>query len=418
MSNFNSLETDAVTVGAGPAGLAAAIGLATAGACTTLVGPLAPTTPAGETRTAALFPSSLAELRRWQVLDAVRDVSAPLAGIRLIDCEGRLLRAPEVLFAAADVGLAELGWNVPNGALVAALEARVSALAIRRISDTTVTAVEADEHGAHVRLADGRVLGTALVVAADGRRSIAREAAGLRVETWHYPQAAIATSLAHTRDHRGISTELHSAAGPCTTVPLPGRRSSLVWLERPAEVQRLMGLDDAGFRAALEARLQGLLGAVGDIGPRLTYPMGGLYAPRLAARRTVLVGETAHAFPPIGAQGLNLTLRDVAAIASLVGEALAGGEDPGGEKLLDRYHRARIGDVSARVRGVDALNRSLLADMMPVAALRGLGLHALAAVPALKRWIMQQGFGGAGAAGSDRPATALRGAPAALIRGR
>ena len=149
-------------------------------------------------------------------------------------------------------------------------------------------------------LAEGGRIRTGLVVAADGRHSLARTAAAISVRTWNYPQAAIASSFCHTRPHAGITTELHRRAGPLTTVPLPGLASSLVWVEDPGEAARLAKLSDAEFKALLEDRLQGFLGAIEAIGPRALFPLRGLSAAPMAARRIALVGEAAHVIPRLG----------------------------------------------------------------------------------------------------------------------
>ncbi|MFL5006001.1 MAG: FAD-dependent monooxygenase, partial [Microvirga sp.] len=202
--------------------------------------------------------------------------------------------------------------------------------------------------------------------------------------------------FAHSRPHNATVNELHRPAGPLTTVPLPGRHSALVWVEQPGEARRLAGLGDAAFAAVLEERLQGVLGGIGEMGPRALYPLGGRRAERMGAARIALVGEAAHVVPPIGAQGLNLGLRDAAALADWVANAKARGEDIGGEPTLAAYTGARAGDVLARSVSIDLLNRSLLLELLPLDLLRGAAAHALATFPALRKLLMQQGMGLAG----------------------
>jgi 2-octaprenyl-6-methoxyphenol hydroxylase len=167
-------------------------------------------------------------------------------------------------------------------------------------------------------------------------------------------------------------------------------------VEEPATARRLAGLVDTAFAAELEERLQGALGAIGEVGPRAVYPLGGRRAERMAANGVALVGEAAHAIAPIGAQGLNLGLRDCAGLADCVAEARAHGEDIGGDAVLAAYDRLRTVDVLSRTVSTDLLNRSLLIDLLPVQMLRGLGAHALAAFPWLRRWLMQEGASLAG----------------------
>ncbi len=247
-----------------------------------------------------------------------------------------------------------------------------------------------------LQLAEGDTLTARLVVAADGRNSMVRKAAGIATRTWDHGQAAIAASFGHTRTHAGVTTELHRPNGPLTTVPLPGLASSLVWVEAPDEARRLATLDDALFTEALEERLRGLLGALRDVTPRAVHALAGLHAERMAQNRVALVGEAAHVLPPIGAQGLNLSLRDAAALAEIVADALSRGEDIGGAATLAAYHNARTADVMSRAVSVDLLNRSLLVDFLPVQALRGLGLHLLANSAPLRRLAMRGGLEPAG----------------------
>ena len=299
-----------------------------------------------------------------------------------------------MLFRASEIGLASFGVNVANPVLLAALDAAAErAPRLSRIATAGVVGIEPGSARVRLKLAEGGAVETTLAVAADGRASQAPAAAGIAVKSWDYPQAAIAASFGHGRPHQATVNELHRHAGPLTTVPLPGRRSALVWVEERAEARRLAGLDNAAFAAVLEERLQGVLGAIGDVGPRVVYPLSGRRAECMGAARIALTGETAHVVPPIGAQGLNLGLRDAAALADCVAEAKAGGQDIGDEATLAAYTQARGGDVLARSVSIDLLNRSLLMEIVPLDMLRGAAAHALASFPALRRLLMQQGMG-------------------------
>jgi len=243
-----------------------------------------------------------------------------------------------------------------------------------------------------VRLADGTSLSVGLVVGADGRNSLCRKAAGIEARTWSYEQSALTCTFSHQRPHNGVSTEFHRPAGPLTIVPAPGRTSSLVWVERPAVARRLADLDEAAFRSALEGRLQGLLGPIGEISARGVFPLSGLTADVAGANRVALVGEAAHVIPPIGAQGLNLGFRDAAMLADCVGDALQAGGDVGGPETLSAYARARRTDVASRAWSIDLLNRSLISGLLPVQLMRGLGLHALKAIKPLRRLAIREGL--------------------------
>lgn len=386
-----------MVVGTGPAGLASALALAAVGAEVTLAGPPAPVAAAADTRTAALFNGSISLLQNLGVWEGLEEVSAPLRAIRIIDDTGGLLRAPEVLFEASEVGHAVFGWNVPNSDLTKALWDGVQRSdRITVVETARVDGVEIHSDGVTARTAEGNTLAARLIAAADGRRSVCRAAAGIATTSWDYDQAAIATRFKHSRPHGDVSTEFHRRSGPLTTVPLPGLASSLIWVERPAIARRLAELDEDGFRVALEARLQGLLGHVGELGPRRLFPLAGLTAEVYGRSRVALVGEAGHVIPPIGAQGLNLGFRDAATLADCVAEAMAHGDDIGGEGTMRRYHELRRGDVESRIMAVDVLNRTLLSTMLPVSLLRGFGMHVIRAFGPLKRALIHQGLEPAG----------------------
>jgi 2-octaprenyl-6-methoxyphenol hydroxylase len=386
----NHTSFDVGVVGTGPAGLASALALAGVGVRVVAIGAGA---PSRDTRTAALFAGSITLLDNLGVGEVCREAGEPITGIRIIDDMGSLLRAPEVTFTAAEAGLERFGSNVPNARLVEALRQRAGELPQLSLVNANVNEVVVTDTGAEVHLADGRTLAAKLIVGADGRQSLCRQAAQIPVKTWAYEQSALACTFAHQRPHGGISTEFHRPAGPFTVVPSPGRSSSLVWVERPDVAKELAALDDTAFRQALELRLQGMLGAVGDIGPRGVFPLTGMAAQAAGRNRVALVGEAVHVIPPIGAQGLNLGLRDAACIADCVADALATGGDIAAPAVLEAYGRMRRTDIASRIWTVDLLNRSLLSSAPPVQALRGIGLHILKNVGPLRRLAMREGLG-------------------------
>jgi 2-octaprenyl-6-methoxyphenol hydroxylase len=411
-------ETDIAVVGAGPTGLAAALALAHAGARVALVGP--PPLPRSpqrlDTRTAALLESSIDMLKALGVFDDLRPHAAPLLAIRIIDDTGGLLRAPDVEFRASELGLEAFGYNIANSALVEALYRRASAGPIAlhpgNATDITFSPTHATLSGK-----DGFQLAAKLVVGADGRQSICRKAAGIAGSESPYGMGAIATSFAHGAPHRGVSVELHRRGGSVTTVPLvDANASSLLWLGDSGEIDALMALDGGAFQAALGERLGGLLGAVGEVAARGHFPVAVLSAASLVGPRTALVGEAAHVLPPIGAQGLNLGLREVATLADCVAGALGAGRDPGGGGVLSAYERARKPDVMTRTLGIDLLSRSLLSGFLPVQAARGLVSHGLNALPPLRRLVMRLGMAPLAELPSlMRPSAAGR-SPAARVR--
>lgn len=372
-------------VGGGPAGLIAALALAHDGHDVVLVAARA---GQADWRTSALLTGSVALLERIGAWERLATKAFPLRRMRIVDGTRRLIRAPEVTFEAGEVGLDTFGYNISNSDLVAGLEAQVAERAVPRIDALASTAQE-DGDALALTLSDGSALRVRLVAAADGRGSAMREAAGIAVDSWTYDQAALVCNLRHTLPHNDTSTEFHTEHGPFTLVPLGTSRSSLVWVGRPADHERRVALADDALAAEIEARSQSILGAISLDSPRQVFPLSGMTARRFAANRVALVGEAGHVVPPIGAQGLNLGLRDVAALA----EATKDAADPGSDVALARYDAARRMDVVSRTMAIDALNRTVLTSFLPAQMARGLGLFLLDRVPPLRRAAMRQGLG-------------------------
>ena len=375
-----------VVAGAGPVGLAAALLLDRLGYAITLVAPERTNT---DGRTSALLAGSVALLQRIGVWQDAEKEAAPLRSLRIVDATRRLIRAPEVLFHAAEIGLDAFGYNIPNLALLATLDAAVLGRTIKRRS-ATVEALDLAGGDVTAHLSDGGHLSAPLIVAADGRRSLVRNAVGIETLDWRYDQSALVANFRHSLAHDDTSTEFHAESGPFTMVPLPGNCSSLVWMDRPAESEARARLGPEALSAEIEERSAAILGAVEVEGLAQVFPLAGMNAQRFAAKRAVLIGEAAHLFPPIGAQGLNLGYRDVATLGRLLAGPLP---DPGAADVLAAYDRARRSDIVGRTAAVDALNRTLLSDFLPVQAARGLGLFLLDQIPPLRRAIMRQGVG-------------------------
>jgi 2-octaprenyl-6-methoxyphenol hydroxylase len=382
------VKQDAIVVGGGPAGLTAAIALAQGGVDTVLVGRRP---AAGDNRTTALLAGSVTALATLGVWELCADKAAPLKLMRIVDDTGRLWRAPEVKFEAQEIGLDAFGHNIENRDLVEALERRARALAHIRLIEDEVFEIAPAERSVTLALKSGEILQAPLVVGADGRRSLCREAAGIVVETHDYPQVALTVCLRHSRPHRDTSTEFHTASGPFTLVPLPGRRSSLVWVLDPADADALIALDDAELSDAIERASHSILGKIEVEPGRGRFPLTRATARRFARNRIALVGEAAHVIPPIGAQGLNLGLRDAAAIAEVAVTARRAGRDIGGFNALAQYDRLRRADIGSRTFAVDLLNRTLLTDFLPVQGARGLGLYMLDRIGPLRRALMREG---------------------------
>ncbi|TCU75358.1 2-octaprenyl-3-methyl-6-methoxy-1,4-benzoquinol hydroxylase [Bradyrhizobium sp. R2.2-H] len=388
MTDASTLH-DAAVIGGGPAGLAAAIALAQAGARTALV---ARRVPYADNRTTALLGASVDLLEGLDVWPRCRDKAAALEVMRLVDDTGRLFRAPEVRFSCHEIGLDAFGYNIDNRSLMLALEQRAAELAnlVRLDDEAESVVIEADDVA--LRTASGQFLSARLVVGADGRHSLCREAAGIEVTRRELNQTALTFNVGHARPHRNVSTEFHTPHGPCVFVPLPGDRSSVVWVSAPAEAERLRGLSDEELSAAIEKQSHSILGRMTVEPGRNLFPLA-IERPKSFGRdRIALVGEAAHVVPPIGAQGLNLGLRDAADIARLANHAIASGQDPGADEILRRYDRARRPDILSRTFAIDIANRSLLNDFLPLQPVRAVGMHLLGAIGPLRRFAMREGL--------------------------
>ena len=229
------------------------------------------------------------------------------------------------------------------------------------------------------------------MVGADGARSLARDAAGIATRRRSYPQTALTLNLAHGRSHDDTSTEFHTESGPFTLVPLPGRRSSLVCVIEPSRAAEFAALSDTALSAEIERRAHSLLGTMQVEPGRGIFPLAIETAETFARARIALVGEAAHVVPPIGAQGLNLGLRDGATLAEIVADACRQSLDIGAPNALARYDRQRRADATSRTIAIDMLNRSLLTDFFPVHGARGLSLYLVDRIGPLRRVLMREG---------------------------
>ena len=377
---------EVAVIGGGPAGLVSAIALAAAGVETILIARPVET----DHRTTALLAGSITALQTLGVWQRCVPDAAPLRKIRIIDDTERLIRAPEIVFSAAEIELEAFGYNIDNRHLIAALDARAAELNnLTRLAGTAL-ALDGDAACVKIKLAD-RQARVRLVIGADGQNSLCRKTAGIGTQRRSYPQTALTLNLAHARSHDDTSTEFHTANGPFTLVPLPGRRSSLVCVLEPARATELFAQSDAMLAVELERRASSLLGKMEVEPGRGIFPLAVETAETLARGRIALVGEAAHVVPPIGAQGLNLGLRDGATIAELVADARRRNLDVGSADLLARYNDQRRTDVASRIVAVDLLNRSLLTDFIPVQGLRGLSLFVVDRIAPLRRALLREG---------------------------
>jgi 2-octaprenyl-6-methoxyphenol hydroxylase len=388
-------DPDVLIAGAGLAGLTAAYGMAKAGFDVVCCGAAERT---GHGRTVALLNQSVAFLMSLGLWADLEPRAAPLRSLRLIDDTGGFFPPRPVEFHAAEIGLDAFGWNIENDLMAEGLAAKVARIAgVERVA-RGIEAYEFSARAVQARLEGGREIVARLTIGADGRDSKARRAAGLTTRVHRYPQTALTLHLAHRVPHDDFSTEFHTRGGPFTLVPLPAsatapNRSSLVWVMAQQDARRREALDDEALSREIEREAHSLLGAVRIEGERGFFPMIRQTVPKIAAERLALVGDAAHVLPPIGAQGLNLGLRDVEAIVACAVKARTEGRDIGEPETLRAYESARRADVILRTGAVDGLNRSLLSHFAPVDFARGAGLAALSAVGPLRRFVMRAGIG-------------------------
>lgn len=373
-------------VGAGPVGMLAALFLAHKGYSVYLVGPPA---YANELRTTALMMPAVRMLQKLNIWNVLKGRAAALSFIRIIDITSRIMHAPTVNFSSAEIGEEAFGYNIPNVELNNALTTAVGHMPniIRFVS----LAKSFQQKNGHVRitLADDKIIQTSLVVAADGRNSLARAAAGIGTRQWDYPQKALVLNFSHDFSHQNTSTEFHTEYGPFTQVPLPGKNSSLVWVVSSSRAEELLNMEAKKVAKIIEDQMQSMLGTLTLETPIQAWPLSGLISHRFAANQTVLVGEAAHVFPPIGAQGLNLGFRDVETLINILPNQIS---DFHSKIIVAHYNKYRRPDILIRSGSVHMLNSSLLSNRLPIHIMRSIGLGLLRNCSPLRNLFMREGM--------------------------
>lgn len=398
-----SLEVSVTIIGAGPVGATLACRLAEAGVPAAVIdrAALPPMElPAFDGRAYAIAKTSRDVLAAAGVWSRLGTLPCPIRRIRVSDGKpGRPASPLHLTFDAASIDEEAFGWMVEARHLRIALNAQLPFLpGLSVFAPAETRAVDRGPEGVTVRLADGTVIRSRLLVAADGRESATREAAGIPVTRWDYGQDAIVCAVRHDRPHGGTAVEHFLPAGPFAILPLPGeagdgRSSAVVWTERRAEAARVWSLDGAGFARELARRFGDHLGAVTPAGRRWRYPLGALFAHRYVGMRLALVGDAAHGIHPIAGQGLNLGFRDVGDLGDRIVAAVRSGEDPGAPPLLAAYQAARRPANLLMLAVTDALDRLFSTDVAPIRLARDLGIAAVDRLPALKRVFMRTAMG-------------------------
>ena len=392
--------TDILISGGGVAGLTAACAFGSAGFRVICVDPARPVTEAGaegaDLRTTAFLQPSIPVLDAAGLWSRLQPHAAALQVMRIIDAggpepEARLTKD----FDAADISDAPFGWNLPNWLLRREMVARLADLPhVSFRPGTGFARMLPRDTEALVTLSDGVQVSAKLVIGADGRASPVREALGIAAKTTRYGQKALAFAVAHDLPHQNISTEVHRKGGPFTLVPLPDRdgrpASAVVWMETGPEIARLAALPVPAFEAEMTARSSGILGPLTLLTRRSVWPIISQIADRMSGPRTVLMAEAAHVVPPIGAQGLNMSLADLATLLDLADRHR---DDPGCRDVTDGFHRSRHLEVQARVTGIDLLNRASMAGSPLLRDLRAKALDALYSARPVRQMLMRAGLG-------------------------
>ena len=397
---MDRIKTDILVSGGGVAGLTAAAAFGSAGfsvICTDPEPPVTDRDAAGaDHRSTAFLHPSIPVLQAAGLWDRLAPHASPLQIMRIVDAGGPVAE-PRIVkdFDAAEISDQPFGWNLPNWLLRREMVARLRELPnVTFLPGTATARVMTREAEALATLSNGQRISARLIVAADGRNSTVRQEVGIDVTTTRYGQKALAFAVAHAIPHNNISTEIHRSGGPFTLVPLPDRNgspaSSVVWMETGPEVARLAALPVAEFEAAINERSCGVLGALRLDSARTVWPIITQAAERMVATRVALIAEAAHVMPPIGAQGLNMSLADLSTLLDL---AVASPASLGSAEMLAAFERKRHLEVKARLAGVDLLNRTSMLGEPFLRDLRAGALNALYSLGPVRKTLMKAGLG-------------------------
>lgn len=386
----DSFDADIIVVGGGLTGISAGVSVARLGFSTIHLAP----TVAEDKRTSALMGPSVRFLEEQEFVASPDEIGTALSGIRIIDATKRLVRAPETFFDSAEIGQEAFGWNFPNAALGKAFKAQSEKLDNYRVLDASLKTMTSISGGHEVETVDGQRLTCRMVVGADGKKSLVRQLAGIDVRQHSFSQSALVCDLTLSRPLGGTSVEFHYPKGPFTLVPAGSNKANLVWIDDHQALQNVIAGDVEKLPAIFRQKAQNLFGSIELETKPILFPLSRLTASVAGKAGVALVGESMHAFPPIGAQGLNLGLRDVADLIDVLKDADRSKSD-WAYTAADAYATQRAGDFLRTSSMVDALFRSLLADMLPMQALRAGGLWALRLAPKLRQQAFEIGMGNA-----------------------
>jgi 2-octaprenyl-6-methoxyphenol hydroxylase len=389
-------DVDVLIAGGGFAGLTLALALRRAlgpSFSVVVADPALGKSHADDERASAIVAAARRLFEALDVWQSMADEAQPILDMVVTDSKlGDAVRPVFLTFAGEIEPGEPFAHMIENRYLIAALaeKATASGVALRAAAAGKVAN---DGERVGVELADGAAFRARLLVAADGARSTIRETAGIATHGWNYGQSAIVANVGHERDHEGRAEEHFLPAGPFAILPLKGRRSSIVWTEQAREAERIMALPDDAFHAELEQRFKLHLGEITVAGARRVHPLGFFVARSFVAERIALAGDAAHVIHPIAGQGLNMGLKDVAALAEVIVDAARLGLDPGSAAVLERYQRWRRFDTMAMGFATDGLNRLFSNRSDVLRLVRDIGLGMVDRVPNLKRLFMREAAG-------------------------
>ena len=379
------VDFTAIISGAGPAGLAAAILLAQEGVNTALI---SPPPLVDDPRTTALMDPAIKLFRFIHIWPGqLAEQCAPLRELHLVDDMDSYVSAPTLAFKAEELELDAFGYNVPLALLVPALQKRAVDVGVRFIVEKAVDA-QASADDTSVTTQSGKIISAQVLLIADGADSVLRQKLGFALVVKALDQMALVTMFDHSGPHANISTEFHKKDGPFTTVPMPGNRSSLVWMARPEKIKAMIALDEKALATEIQLETHGALGRISKVAAPRSFQMKTQSAHPLAKNRAMLIGEAGHQLTPIGAQGLNLSLRDAAVAADLI----VGAPDAGAPAICADYDKQRRLEVTGRLAATGFLNSSLMSGFEAMHLARVAGLAAIALVPPLRREALSKGL--------------------------
>jgi len=370
-------------VGGGLTGLTTALALSQKKMHITHV---APAQSIPDMRTTALLMHSVDLFKQYGIWDKILAKAFPLKTMRIVDGTNRLIRTQQADFHASEIDLEAFGYNVKNQDVLDILKDKIFEKKNIKQIETVVADIKQNDTSYTIKPEKGRAFKCDILIGADGRNSIVSKLMEGKPKRWDYPQSAIVLDFEHIISNQYVSTEFHRENGPFTIVPHSLNKAGLVWMENPAEVERLLKLKPEALELQIEQNMQSFLGKIKITSKVQSFPISGMVAKTFGDARHILLGEAAHVFPPIGAQGFNLGIRDLETFIEILEQ------NSQAPNIGHQYHQARIKDVNIRTSGVDMLNRSLLSGFIPVQFLRAFGLFALTKISPLRKLVMKFGI--------------------------